>query len=123
MNILSQFLVLFAVCLFGEGIAAVLPFPFPASVISMIVLFLLFMSGILRPQHIKESSGFLLDNMALFFIPAGVGILRYSSVLKESLTAILLICFITTPIIYAVTGWTVQLSMRLINKKEEKKRD
>ncbi len=123
MKILFQLLTLLLICLCGDAIAAVLPISFPSSVISMILLFVLFLFGVLRPKHIRETSDFLLENMALFFIPAGVGILRYASVLKDSLGAIVLICFITTPIVYAVTGWTVQLAMRLMQKKEGKQHD
>ena len=71
MSVLAQICVIFAVCLASEGIAAVLPFSFPASVIGMILLFLLLLSGLLKIDHIREKSDFLLANMAFFFIPAG----------------------------------------------------
>ena len=40
MGIMAQIGIVLAVCLVGEGIAALLPIPFPASVISMVLLFL-----------------------------------------------------------------------------------
>ena len=110
--------IVLAVCLVGEGIAALLPIPFPASVISMVLLFLLLAAKLLRPHHIKEKSNFLITNMACFFVPAGVGILRYADVLWANLLPLLAICFITTPLVYGVTAWAVQLTMRAIQKKE-----
>ena len=101
-----------------KGIAALLPIPFPASVISMVLLFLLLATKLLRPHHIKEKSNFLITNMACFFVPAGVGILRYADVLWANLLPLLAICFITTPLVYGVTAWAVQLTMRAIQKKE-----
>ena len=101
MGIMAQIGIVLAVCLVGEGIAALLPIPFPASVISMVLLFLLLAAKLLRPHHIKEKSNFLITNMACFFVPAGVGILRYADVL-----------------VYGVTAWAVQLTMRAIQKKE-----
>ena len=74
MGIMAQIGIVLAVCLVGEGIAALLPIPFPASVISMVLLFLLLAAKLLRPHHIKEKSNFLITNMACFFVPAGVGI-------------------------------------------------
>ena len=51
-------------------------------------------------------------------MPAGVGILRYADVLWANLLPLLAICFITTPLVYGVTAWAVQLTMRAIQKKE-----
>ena len=118
MGIMAQIGIVLAVCLVGEGIAALLPIPFPASVISMVLLFLLLATKLLRPHHIKEKSNFLIANMARFFVPAGVGILRYADVLWANLLPLLAICFITTPLVYGVTAWAVQLTMRAIQKKE-----
>ena len=113
MGIMAQIGIVLAVCLVGEGIAALLPIPFPASVISMVLLFLLLAAKLLRPHHIKEKSNFLITNMACFFVPAGVGILRYADVLWVNLLPL-----ITTPLVYGVTAWAVQLTMRAIQKKE-----
>ena len=38
-KLLVQIGIVFGICLVGEGIAAVLPFAFPASVLSMLLLF------------------------------------------------------------------------------------
>ena len=38
MNIMVELALIFGVCLAGEGISAVLPFAFPASVIAMLLL-------------------------------------------------------------------------------------
>ena len=107
MGIMAQIGIVLAVCLVGEGIAALLPIPFPASVISMVLLFLLLAAKLLRPHHIKEKSNFLITNMACFFVPAGVGILRYADVLWANLLPLLAICFITTPLVYVrcEPGW------------------
>ena len=48
MGIMAQIGIVLAVCLVGEGIAALLPIPFPASVISMVLLFLLLAAKLLR---------------------------------------------------------------------------
>ena len=51
MGIMAQIGIVLAVCLVGEGIAALLPIPFPASVISMVLLFLLFQQLLHQQQQ------------------------------------------------------------------------
>ena len=94
MRILAQIGIVLFVCLLGEAIAAVLPFPFPASVIGMVLLFLLLACKWLKPRHIQEKSNFLLSNMV--------------------------ICLVTTPLVFLVTGWTVQAVMKWTARKEDK---
>lgn len=117
MQLIVQIGVIFAVCLAGEVISALLPFAFPASVIAMVLLFVLLCAKVLRPAHLSQLSGFLLDNMAIFFIPSCVSILNYASALMQNLFPILLICIGTVPLIFFVTGQTVQLTIRLMDKK------
>ena len=76
MNILMQTAVLLLICFAGEGISLALPFAFPSSVISMILLFILLATKIVKLKQIEEVTGFLTKNMAFFFLPAGVEILE-----------------------------------------------
>lgn len=117
---MSQLAVIFGVCLLSQGISALLPFSFPASVISMIVLLLLLLAGIVKERHIDRVSRFLVSNMAFFFIPPCVGLMDHVSTLSGSLIPFLLISLLTTPLVYCVTGWTIQLMARLMNRKEER---
>ena len=121
MSVLKQLFVLFAVCLAGEGISAVLPFAFPSSVAAMVLLLLLLSFKVLRPEQMKESGSFLLDNMAFFFIPVCVGVLEYWDVVIQNLWPILLISLLTTPLVFFVTGHVVQLTVRLMDRKKEGK--
>lgn len=116
MKIILQIGLVLGICLLGEALSLVLPIPFPGSVIAMIFLFLLLLSGRLRPEHIQEKSDFLLQNMAFFFIPAGVGILEYADTLLPVLLPLLLICLITTVLTFAASSLTAQLVIRLQEK-------
>lgn len=121
MDIILQIGAVFAVCLAGELVSALLPFTFPASVIAMLLLLLLLAAKVVRPGQLGQVSGFFLDNMPFFFIPSCVGILKYLDALLENLLPILLICIGTTPLVFFVTGHTVQLAIRWMDKKEAKK--
>lgn len=116
MRIMLQLAIVFALCLLGEAIAKMLPFPFPASVISMILVFLVLLQGQLKVYHIRKQTDFLLDNMAFFFIPAAVSIMDNLDYMQGKLVQIILICFISTVTTFFITAWSVQLTVKLQNK-------
>ena len=106
------------ICLAGEWVAALLPFAFPASVISMIMLMVLLMTGIIKERMIATVSKFFVVNMGLFFVPALVGTLQYVDVLKTQIVPFLAVTFLTTPVVYLAAAWSVQLLMKVLGKKE-----
>lgn len=119
MKIILQIGIVLGICLLGEGIKMFLPFPFPAGIISMILLFILLCTGCLKREHVNEKSNFLLQNMAFFFIPAGVGILSNYDALKGSILPLFAVCLLTTVITFTVTVFTVKGVMRLQKGKRE----
>ena len=120
MSILIQLLIVFAICLVSEMISAVLPFTLPASVIGILLLLLLLAFKIIKPNKLKDVSNFLLDHMALFFIPVVSGMIQYKDVLFANFWAIILICLLTTPLVFFVTGHVVQLTVKLMRKGKKK---
>ena len=112
MNIFAEIAIVFGICLFSEGIAKILPFTFPASVIALLILAALLLSRAIRPKHIQRLSGFLVANMAFFFLPSCVGVMEHAPAVLRQLAPFLLISFLTTPLVYLVTGWTVQWLIR-----------
>ena len=121
MNIIGELALIFGICLVGEGVAALLPVAFPASVISMVLLMVLLLTGVVKDRHIQTASHFLVANMAFFFLPSFVGLLEHIELLKSQLVPLLLIIVLTTPVVYLVTGWTVRLLMlRYRNRKEDR---
>ena len=50
MKILYQIAIIFALCLLGEIISALLPFPFPAAISAMVLLSAALFSGILKRE-------------------------------------------------------------------------
>ena len=116
MKIICQIGVIFAVCWFSQLIEAALPVPFPASVIGMLLLLALLATGLLKIEHIREKSDFLLSNMAFFFIPAGVSIINYFDLLKSNLWQIAVICAVSTFVTFGVTAFSIRLTKRLMER-------
>lgn len=121
MNIMGQLALIFGLSLVGEGVAALLPVSFPASVISMVLLMVLLLTGVVKDKHIKTVSNFLVANMAFFFIPSFVGIVEHGTLMKSQALPLLVIVGLTTTFVYLVTGWTVQLLMLRRKRKEGSK--
>ncbi|MCI9352389.1 MAG: CidA/LrgA family protein [Lawsonibacter sp.] len=117
MNIMGELAILFGVCLAAEGIAALLPVPFPASVIGMLLLLGLLLCRGVKERHICRACGFLSDNMSFFFVAPCVGLLKYADHLMECLLPFVFIAIITTPIVYFATAWTIQLTLALRRRK------
>lgn len=113
MRVLRQISLIFLICLVCEWVASLLPVPFPGSVLSMLVLFLLFALKWLRPDDIKEASGLLLSNMMLVFLPSFVSIMNYFDVLKSIAVQFILIILVSTMVTFLVGGAVVSLVFRL----------
>lgn len=76
----------------------------PGSVIGMMLLFAALCLKIVKPHQIKPVAKFLCDNMALFFVPAGVGIINALDILSQYWQAVLLACSISTVIVIVVVA-------------------
>ena len=70
----------------------------------MLLLFGALSLGWIRPWRMKRAAGFLLDNMMLFFIPVGVGLIASYSLVSKYLTAILVASIVSTVLVIIVVG-------------------
>ena len=122
MKIIKQTGIIFFICWISVILEALLPFAFPASVIGMVLLLLFLLAGILKVEHIREKSDFLLANMAFFFIPAGVNVINYLDILRDNWLPLLAVCLLTTVITFAATAYSVRFTMRLLAKRKERQR-
>lgn len=115
---LQQCLVLFGVCLAGAVVSEWLPIAVPGSVTGMVLLVVLMLCGIIKTRHIGDAAGFLQRNMGFFFVPMCVPVLQQLDVLRQYGLVILGICIEGTCVTFAVTGLTVTLLQKLLNKQE-----
>ena len=118
LNLIIEFCVVFLICMAGEWISALLPFTLPSSVVSLIILLILLLSGGVKERTIQGTSQFLINNMGMLFIPAVVGTLEYLDVLKLQIVPFLVVSIVSTPLVYMATAWSVQLLMKVFKKKE-----
>ena len=121
MKIIKQIGIIFSVCWISLIIEKLFPGIFPASIIGMVLLFLCLAAGVLKIEHIQEKADFLLENMAFFFIPAGVSIINYMDVLKNVAVQLVIICAASTVVTFAVTAYAVRFTMFLMEKRKCRK--
>ncbi|AEB77136.1 CidA/LrgA family protein [Clostridium botulinum] len=112
MKLLRQVALVLGLYFLGLLIQQALKLPIPGSVLGMIILLILLCAGIVKVDMIEDISNFLLDNLAFFFVPAGVGLLSSFTMLKGKLSAIVFVSIISTIIIIAFTGLLVELMMK-----------
>ena len=118
MEILLQIALVFGVYWVSQCIEAVLPFSFPASVISLILLLVLLLTGVVKVDHVREKSDFLLGNLGFFFVPVSVGIMNYAQLIWENAAAFLTVCVVSLVLTYGATVGAVRLTQKLLEKRK-----
>ena len=119
MKYVKQFLIILLISLIGEGLRAVLPFPVPASIYGMILMFAGLMTGIIKLDHVKETGKFLIEIMPVMFIPAGVGLMASWDVLKPILLPAVIITVVVLVDVMVVSGRVAQAIIRHGKKKDK----
>lgn len=113
MNPLFQLTLLIFIYISGEFTSQLIPTPLPGNVIGFIYLFIILKSGILKVSKIENVSNFFLKNLAILFIPGGVGLIKVSHLFDGNLLKIGLIILISTTLTILATSGTIILLERL----------
>ena len=114
MKILMQIALIFGLFWLSQGIETLLPFPLPASVISLLLLLVLLLVKAVKEEQVKDVADFLLGNLALFFVPAAVGIIEYVETIRANAVAFLAVCLVSTVLTFGVTVTVVRLTRKLL---------
>lgn len=122
MKIFKQLFWIFFFSLLGEILSAAIAsfVAIPGSVIGMVLLFLALHFKLLKMEAVEEVGTWLTDNMALFFIPAGVGLMTNFDILGGVWWQLLIILLATVIVLLGFVGQIVQ---RLIARSEETRKE
>ena len=104
MKYLTQFFWILLFCALGEVLAAVIPFPIPAAIYGLVLLFLALSLKIIRLEQVSDTAKFLIRVMGVFFVSPVVNILAYWGVIAPNVGAICVIILVTTVLVFAVSG-------------------
>ena len=116
MKTLLQMSLIMALCLLGELLSLIIPFPVPGTILALCILFILLKAKIIKIEWVEDAGDLLLKNMALLFVPAGVNIMAYFGIIKDIWWKILLVSIGVTVISFLATALSVSLVIKLKNK-------
>ena len=118
MKVFNQLVIILSIWVIGEYISSFIQgiILIPGSIVGMLLLFLLLQFKVLDLSSIENVSGFFLDNMAIFFIPAGVSLIKSLDLIRENVLVLLLVICLSTLIVMYTTGIIVE---KMIKKNEE----
>lgn len=100
------FIILFY--LLGEALSLLIGGFLPGSVLGMLLLFAALSVKVVKSEAVDTACKFLIDNMLLFFVPVGVGIVVSFGIIAQNLLPIILSVSISTIIVMGVTGFVAQ---------------
>ncbi len=118
MKYIKQFGIIVLLAFLGELLHEVLPFPIPASIYGILLLFLCLEWKVIPVSAIRETSRFLIDVMPIMFIPAAAGLMDSWQIIKASWVSYGIITVVSTFAVMIISGKTVQAVMKLVKRKE-----
>lgn len=77
MNVILQFFWIVLFTVLGDIMGTIIPVNVPGAVYGLILLFVFLHNGWLEMEKVEDVGLWLANNMALMFVPAGVGIMNY----------------------------------------------
>ncbi len=100
----------------GEFISYFIDGFIPGSVIGMVLLFLALAFKVVKPEKVKKVSILLTENMGLFFLPAGVGLMNSLGIISRYWTVIVTASVVSTLLVIA----SVALIQQKLGKETDK---
>ncbi|MDY0191201.1 MAG: CidA/LrgA family protein [Desulfuromonas sp.] len=113
------FTILFTLQWLGELLSQWLDLPLPGSVVGMALMLLGLRTGLIKLKWVSSSAKLLLDNMAMLFVPAGVGVMIYFDLIAQYWLPLSVATVISTLAVMATTGWSAKLLTRAEVKHEQ----
>lgn len=120
MKIFNQIGIILGIWACGEIISSLIQniIVIPGPIIGMIILFLLLQSKILKEEKIKDLSDFLLSNMGIFFIPAGVSLINSLGLIRDNALLLILCILLVNVVVMITSSKSVDFMISLKEKKE-----
>lgn len=116
MKYLKQFCIVMVFSLLGELCRFLIPYPIPASIYGMVLLFAAMAFKIVKLEQVRDCSRFLTSCLPVLFVAPTVNLLDCWEQLKGSLLPLLLVLLVSTVVVFSVAGAVTQL---LVGRKGE----
>ncbi len=108
MKYLKQLTIILAVSFAGEVLKFILPFPVPASIYGLVIMFILLATGLLKLEAVEKTADFLLEIMSVMFVPSAVGLITVWGELQQMILPAIRAIVCVTAFVIGVTGKVTQ---------------
>lgn len=120
MTIVKGICIILGFLTLGEVCSILINHFIPGSVLGMILLFLALTLKIVKPESIRSVAEFLTKNMAIFFLPAFMGIMDQWGLISLNLGGWLIVMFASTIAVFFTSGWEAKTIIRFNERREKK---
>ena len=120
MKYLHQLALIALFSFLGELCRYLIPYPIPASIYGMVLLFAALALKIVPQKSVQDAGGFLTSFLPMLFVAPAVNIVASWDAIRENLLGLIAVIVATTVITFAGAGLVTD---RLIRRKEGKHHD
>ncbi|KAF1681507.1 MULTISPECIES: antiholin-like murein hydrolase modulator LrgA [Bacillus] len=115
---LTQAFIFAVIMLVSNMIAAIVPIPIPASVVGLVLLFLLLCLKVIKLEQVETLGTSLTSLIGFLFVPSGISVMNSLGVMQQYGLQIVLVILLATIILLGATGLFSQLILSLSRKRE-----
>ena len=119
MKYLKQIAVIMGISFAGEILHHLIPFPVPASIYGILILFTGLMSGLIKLEQVKDTGEFLILIMPMLFIPSITGLINVWDRIRVKWLQYLLMIVVSTVIVMVVSGRVTQALLKKDRDEDE----
>lgn len=112
MKYLRQMAVILGFSFLGELMHSLLPFPVPASIYGMVLLFGALLGKLVKLEQVAETGKYLVAIMSVLFVCPAVGLLSCWEQIRANLIPVLVILAVSLVLTFAVSGLVTQKLMK-----------
>ncbi|MCO4849772.1 antiholin-like murein hydrolase modulator LrgA [Bacillus vallismortis] len=115
---LTQAFIFAVIMLISNMIAAIVPIPIPASVVGLVLLFLLLCLKVIKLEQVETLGTSLTSLIGFLFVPSGISVMNSLGVMQQYGLQIVLVILLATIILLGTTGLFSQLILSLSGKRK-----
>lgn len=114
---LKEFGIILLISFIGELLKSLMPLPIPASIYGLLLMLAALKFNVIRLDEVKKTASFLIEIMAVMFMPAAAGVIEIWHILKPIWLQTLVIMIVSTVAVMAVSGRVTQAVIRRQKRK------
>ncbi|HDK2976632.1 TPA: antiholin-like murein hydrolase modulator LrgA [Staphylococcus aureus] len=113
-----QVIVIALVLFVSKIIESFMPIPMPASVIGLVLLFVLLCTGSVKLGEVEKVGTTLTNNIGLLFVPAGISVVNSLGVISQAPFLIIGLIIVSTILLLICTGYVTQIIMKVTSRSK-----